>query len=317
MTDASPTRRPPWLVAVWPGMGQVALTAGYYLMSRLRMHETDPIPVRDLFDVEHVDVKDGVVRMGRLPQGRLFLWKDPDGLREGAVFIGEAQPPLGKHAFCARLLDAVGRLGVQTVFTFAAMATSMHPSAPSRVLGVATHPESLEELRHQGVEMMPDGRITGLNGIFLAAAAERGMRGIGLLGEIPAFAAQVPFPKASAAVLAVFGRLAGLTLDLRELEDYGRATQEQLVQILRQMQEALRKTPAIPQQEEAEASEARPEAAPSEPEVSPADRQRIEELFAQAARDRSKTFELKRELDRLGLFKEYEDRFLDLFRKPE
>lgn len=316
MTDASLTRRRPWLVAVWPGMGQVALTAGYYLMSRLRMHETDPIPVRDLFDVEHVDVKDGVVRMGKLPQGRLFLWKDPDGPREGAVFIGEAQPPLGKHAFCARLLDAVGRLGVETVFTFAAMATSMHPSAPSRVLGVATHPESLQELRHHGVEMMPDGRITGLNGIFLAAAAERGIRGIGLLGEIPAFAAQLPFPKASAAVLAAFGRLAGLTLDLRELEEYGRTTEEQLVQILRQMQEALRQTPAAPQ-EEAETSEARPEPALAESEASPADRRRIEELFAQAARDRSKTFELKRELDRLGLFKEYEDRFLDLFRKPE
>lgn len=314
MTDASPTARRPWLVAVWPGMGQVALTAGYYLMSRLRMHEADTIPVRDLFDVEHVDVKDGLVRMGRLPQSRLFLRLDPDGRREGAVFIGEAQPPLGKHAFCTRLLDAAGRLGVDTVFTFAAMATSMHPSAPSRVLGVATHPEGLPELRRHGVEIMPDGRITGLNGVFLAAAAERGMKGIGLLGEIPAFAAQLPFPKASAAVLAVFSRMVGLPIDLRELEEYGRTMEEQLVQIVRQMQEALRQG-APPAEEEAEAAEARPEPAPAGPEE--ADRRRIEELFRQAARDRSKTFELKRELDRLGLFKDYEDRFLDLFRKPE
>ncbi len=55
----------------------------------------------------------------------------------------------------------------------------------------------------------------------------------------------------------------------------------------------------------------------AEPErVNPAQRRRIEQLFAQAARDRSKAFELKHELDRLGLFKEYEDRFLDLFTKP-
>jgi len=45
-------------------------------------------------------------------------------------------------------------------------------------------------------------------------------------------------------------------------------------------------------------------------------RQRIEKLFDQAAKDRSKAFELKQELDRLGVFKEYEDRFLDLFKKP-
>ncbi len=48
----------------------------------------------------------------------------------------------------------------------------------------------------------------------------------------------------------------------------------------------------------------------------PADRQRIGALFEQAVKDRSKTFELKRELDPLGAFKEYEDRFVDLFKKP-
>ena len=43
---------------------------------------------------------------------------------------------------------------------------------------------------------------------------------------------------------------------------------------------------------------------------------RIEKLFRQASKDRSKAYELKRELDRLELYKEYEDRFLDLFQKP-
>ena len=28
----------PWLVAVWPGMGNVAVSAGYYLMAKLGMH---------------------------------------------------------------------------------------------------------------------------------------------------------------------------------------------------------------------------------------------------------------------------------------
>ena len=28
----------PWLVAVWPGMGHVAISAGYYLMAKLGMH---------------------------------------------------------------------------------------------------------------------------------------------------------------------------------------------------------------------------------------------------------------------------------------
>jgi len=55
---------------------------------------------------------------------------------------------------------------------------------------------------------------------------------------------------------------------------------------------------------------------PEREQLSSADEKRIETLFEQAAKDRSKAFELKQELDRLGLFKDYEDRFLDLFKKP-
>jgi hypothetical protein len=40
-------------------------------------------------------------------------------------------------------------------------------------------------------------------------------------------------------------------------------------------------------------------------------------LFEKAREDRSKAYELKGELDRLGVFDLYEDRFLDLFKKPD
>ena len=37
MTDDEPKLRDPYLVAVWPGMGHVALAAGYYLLAKLEM----------------------------------------------------------------------------------------------------------------------------------------------------------------------------------------------------------------------------------------------------------------------------------------
>ncbi len=46
-------------------------------------------------------------------------------------------------------------------------------------------------------------------------------------------------------------------------------------------------------------------------------RERIKELFAAARKDRSHCVALKRELDALGAFAKYEDRFLDLFRQTE
>src|SRR3974390_1049946 len=101
----------PWLVAVWPGMGHVAVSAGYYLMAKLGMHLVAELPAQELFDVEHVDVQAGIIQPGRLPSSRFFAWKDPRGRHDLLVFIGEAQPPSGKYLFCRKLLDHVRELG--------------------------------------------------------------------------------------------------------------------------------------------------------------------------------------------------------------
>ena len=44
-------------------------------------------------------------------------------------------------------------------------------------------------------------------------------------------------------------------------------------------------------------------------------KERIEKLFQEAEKDISKAPEIKVELDKWNVYKEYEDRFLDLFRK--
>lgn len=295
------------LVAVWPGMGHVALTAGHYLMSKLGMREIAPLPAKDLFEVDHVEIHQGRLRLGRRPRNRVFVWKAPAGRRDVVVFIGEAQPPTRSTEFCRRLLDHAEGLGVRRIFSFAALATDMHPRAISRVVGVANREAGLQELRDRGVDLLPDGRIAGLNGVFLGVAAERNLPGLGLLGEMPGYATGIPFPKASKAVLETFCALEGLELDLKELEDYGRSIEDQLVTALQKVQQATAKG-ADPEEDEEEA--------PEDPavETTSEDLRRIEALFDEARRDRSRTFELKRELDRLGIFRDYEDRFLDLFK---
>jgi len=50
-------------------------------------------------------------------------------------------------------------------------------------------------------------------------AAENGMRGACLLGEMPHVFAQLPFPKASLAVLQVFTDIAGIEIDTTELSE--------------------------------------------------------------------------------------------------
>ncbi len=300
----------PWLVAVWPGMGNVALTAGYYLLAKLEMDLIAEFESRDLFDVDHVEVKEGIIQTGRLPRNRFFVWTDPNKKHDLVMFLGEAQPPLGKYLFCHKLIDYAQELGIERIFTFAAMATEMHPKQRSRIFGAATDQESLEELKRLELEILQDGNIGGLNGVLLGAAAEKELRGACLLGEMPHVFRQLPFPKGSLAILEVFTTITGIEIDFTELSEQARIMEEQLGQLLSQVEQTY--GPQFAAQEEGYS----PETAEEE-QLSAADRQRIETLFEQVKKDRSKAFELKRELDRLGIFQEYEDRFLDLFKKAE
>lgn len=302
----------PWMIAVWPGMGNVGVSAGYYMMARLGMHLLSELSSQGLFDVDHVEVKSGLIRTGRLPRNRLFIWKDPDERRDLVVFLGEAQPATGKYAFCERLMDVAQQLGVERVFTFAAMATQMHPEHDSRVFTAATDEKTLFELRQHDLQVLEEGNISGLNGVLLGVAAERGLAGASFLGEMPHIFAQLPFPKASLAVLQAFAQIARLDIDVSELAEQARIVDEKLGELLARAEGRL----GGQQPEEEEETFGSLKEEPEEERLSPRDRQKIEQLFEQAAQDRARAYELKAELDRLEAFQEYEDRFLDLFKNP-
>jgi uncharacterized protein len=311
MTD-EPKLIKPWLIAVWPGMGHVAISAGYYLMAKLGMHGLAEFSPRELFDIERVEVKAGLIKSARLPRSRLFVWNDPRKERDLVVFIGEAQPPIGRYLFCRKLIEYAQHLGVERVYTFAAMATQMHPEHAPRVFAAATDEATLADLRQQDLEVLDDGQIGGLNGVLLGVAAEMGLDGGCLLGEMPHLFTQLPFPAASLAVLQSFAKMAHLEIDLHELSEQAREMGKQLGEVLAEVEHTIQQHGA--EEEEEPEFSAQPE---EEPRISADDERRIDRLFESAREDRSKAYELKGELDRLGVFDLYEDRFLDLFKKPD
>lgn len=332
MTSTNPAASPersaglsltePWLIAVWPGMGQVALGAGSYLLEKLGGTPLQTIVNREYFDVSAVAVEGGVVRSPGIPKSTLYA-SPAAGRRSGPdllIFIGEAQPSHKNWEFCHELLDLALARGVRRVVTFAAMATPVHPAAAPRVFGVASESSLLPLLAKQEISLLAEGQISGLNGVLLAAAAERGIEAICLLGELPFFAVQVPNPKASLAVLRAFMRISGTEIDLSEIEAQARAVERALTEVIERASKQ-----AEAQQEREHREEAEPEFGAPAPEAEeeeekprsppPAALARIEELFRRARTDKEQAIRLKAELDKLGLFKEYEDRFLDLFKK--
>lgn len=304
--------RHPSLVAVWPGMGNVAINAGYYLMAKLGMHLESELEARELFEINHVEVNKGIIRMGNLPRSRFFVWRDPRGKRDLIVFLGEAQPPTGVYAYCRRIIDHARELGVERVFTFAAMATRMALGEESRVSAAATDEVSLAQCRLLEMDLFQEGQISGLNGVLLGVAAESGLPGTCLLGELPHLFVRVPYPKASLVVLESFRNLVGLDLDLDEMEGQAEAMEENLRVLMTRIEEAVHPQP--PAREPAFGPPLEPEEEGAST-LDPKDQGHIEKLFARAAKDRSQAYHLKQELDRLQVFADYEDRFLDLFRE--
>ena len=298
----------PWMVAVWPGMGQVAISAGYYLMAKLQMEHVSDFSADDLFDVDAVEVKNGLIGPARLPKNRVFAWSNPDGEHDLLVFIGEAQPPIGKYLFCNQLVEFAETLNVQRLFTFAAMATGMRPEQPSRVFSASTDAKVLEELREARLHALEDGNIGGLNGLLAGAAANLGIPGVCLLGEMPHVFAQFPYPKAALGVLRAFTRMANIQLDMSELTTQSELADRHLRILFSKMEAALERRPAAEEEE-------MPTETYAQEGLSSEDEERIESLFEAARRDRSRAYELKQELDRLDVFSDYEDRFLDLFKK--
>jgi len=318
--------REPWLIAVWPGMGNVALGAGGYLIKQLNARLATELPSRGLFEIRQIEVEKGLATTGRTPRNMIFEWKDPTAKHDLIIFVGEAQPSTGGYDLCHKIIDYATQRGVRRVFTFAAMATQLHPTDEPRVFAAATDHDTLQELRPHEVEILEEGQISGLNGVLLAAGAERGLSGACLLGELPFFAAGVPNPKASKVVLDVFTRLAGIDIDFTELDQQAEAVQEGLLELLQQMREASKSGEEefdVPEfaktdDDDEEADEGDSSNGPGkEPQIDEPTRRRIETMFNEAQNDRSKAFQLKEELDRLGVFEQYEDRFLDLFKKAE
>lgn len=293
-------------------MGNVAVGAGLHLAQQLDMRLAHELPALDHFDFQQIEVDAGLVAPLRVPRSLIYQPKEPDPKHDLLVFAGEAQPTNARYQFCQRLLDEAQSRGVEHLYTFASLATQLHPSQDPRVFGVATDRQTLEPATEHNVAVLEEGQIGGLNGLLLAAAAERGIPGLCLLGEIPFFAAGIPNPKASLAVLRVFCEMTGLVVDLTELESQAEAAHEHLMDLLERLTEAARAEGEVP---EFVANE--PESDVRKPALEPAAIARIERLFEEAEADRAKAFALKEELDRLGVFADYEDRFLDLFRRAE
>jgi len=223
------------MLASWPGIGDVSLTAAKYLVDKLNAVEIGEIDPINFFEPVGVTVKDNVVESPRFPESKFYYWQSGRPGRSLVIFIGEEQPSFKGYELVNCVLDVAQRLRVSRIYSCAAAVTRMHHSEETRVWGAATSSELVQELTRQNVILRGNLRIAGLNGLILGLAKERGIDGICLLGEVPAYATQMANPKASLAVLRVLTQMLGITLDLSDLDRLVEEVDEEMDRIAKRV----------------------------------------------------------------------------------
>jgi hypothetical protein len=307
-----PKLKEPYLLACWPGMGNVALRAGTYLKNQLKAEELAELETFEVYQPAEVAVQHGLAKIPEPPRNKFYFWKNGYGKNDLIIFLSEAQPDLDKgYLYGHRVLEFVQRYEIKKVFTFAAMPVPITHLEKPKVWAVATDLFLLEELRKLDVQIMPEGQISGLNGLLLGIAKQRKISGICLLGELPLYTIQIENPRASQAVLEILTAMLGIKIDYTELENYAKRLEEEIEKLFDFFSVDIKKTKTLSEEDVHKMRKTIEEYTKIPPEA----KKKIEELFEQAKKDSTKITELKVILDKWGIFKEYEDKFLDLFEK--
>ncbi len=222
------------MLAVWPGVGNVAMIVATYLERKLGFKELGEIEASRFFDPIGVLIKDNVVESPQFPQSKFYYWKNKGGGSDIVLFIGEDQPVSKGYDLANCVLDVGLRFQVKRIYTCAAAMTRIHHTEQPRVLGVATSQSAAEDLKKYDLVQAGNLQIAGLNGLLLGVAKERDIEGICLLGEVPVYATRIQNPMAALAVLKALTRMLDIEVDMTELVQLAGETKERMKQVAAQ-----------------------------------------------------------------------------------
>ncbi|ADJ25692.1 protein of unknown function DUF75 [Dehalogenimonas lykanthroporepellens BL-DC-9] len=218
-TLARPRLREPYMLAAWPGIANVAMIVGTFLAHKLNPKPLAEVVAPYFFDPIGVLVQDNLVESPQFPESRFFYWKNRVGKRDIILFLGDDQPQNKTYDLAHTVVDVAEKYGVKRIYTCAAALTRIHHSEDSKVWGVATTPNLLEEIKAYDLVLGGNLQIAGLNGLLLGVAKERGMDAMCLLGEVPQYASRFPNATAALAITEVLLKMLEVDVELDELKE--------------------------------------------------------------------------------------------------
>ena len=305
----------PYLIVAWPGMGDVAFKAANYLVEHLKAEELASIEAEGFFYLTGSVIKSGILETPQMPESKFYFWRNKSGKNDLIIFLSNAQPDLSKaDKYSQAILELAKKFQVEMVVSFASMPQATDHTQDSRVWFAATDKKLREQLKKFDFGALVEGQISGMNGLFLGIAKKAGLKGFCLLGDIPLYTIQIENPKASAAVLAGLGKVLNIQINVQPLREQALVMENEINKLMDFL-----KLPTHGQsnpigEEEVELIK---KTLSQLTKLPVSIKGKIDNLFEESKSNIAKANELKVELDKWNVYKEYEDRFLDLFRKNQ
>lgn len=233
LVEASPPARPPILVLAyegWSDAGEAASSAAAYLSRVLGATEIASISSDDFFDF--TDVRPMVSRQGGK---RRIVWPSTtfslvkgDDEHPDLVIVTGPEPQLRWQSYADAVVGIAKGLGVVKAIALGAyLGEVTHYRAVP--VGASSNDEGMA--RKEGLATSLYEGPTGILGVLDAALDDAGIPSVAIWASVPCYSVPVS-PKASLALLSVFSRIIGRSLDLGPLEQEAREYEERMDEIV-------------------------------------------------------------------------------------
>lgn len=309
-----PKLKNPYLIVAWPGMGDVAFKAAAYLIEALKAEAFAEILPQDFFYLTGSSIDNGILSLPDLPQNKFYYWKNKSGKNDLIIFMSNAQPDLAKaENYCRRIIDVAESFKVATIISLAALPQPIDHTQNPAVWFAATSKDLVESLNKINLKPMSQGQISGMNGLFLGIAKKYNFKGFCLLSEIPLYTIQIENPKASYIALQTLEKILNIQINLKPLNEQIRIVDDEINKLFDYLKLGSPAAAPIGEEEIEKIKKSLGQLTKLPVSI----KEKIEKLFDEVKNDIGKASELKSELDKWNVYKEYEDRFLDLFKKTK
>ncbi len=317
----------PIMICSWPGLGMVGNYVVNYLISTLKPSIFAHIEMEKYYVQHNVIVSDGIIFSPIPLDDKFYLYRTQQ--KDIIFFVSDVQPfPHLMFSLSKEIVDFAVTLKTSMLITFAGIPSNvLHTDIP-HVYIAKTDPEIVISTDENYKEhILKGGSIEGMNGVILGVAKEAGIAGVCFLTEIPVYALDTENPQAGLKVLSILTKFLSLEINFDKVYKDITKFDNMMKKLFADLNQKAQKL--ILQFESSNfgsgygkkldfnfggisLSELEKKLKFSLPESA---KNKIEELFNSAAKDIKYAKELKQELDKWGVYKDYEDRFLSLFLK--